>query len=208
MLPKERIFPSCFCLKNGVFPSCFLSQKNGVKTFDPGQATLDHFGSAILKVCGFHHWSGKVMLPLDQQFLGGFSGRLYDGPILFRYLVCIASTSYVFRCFLSRPTLSAPLFLILIIIFYFYCTHKKLLLAKQTISLLSLLTILSCTWAMRKCKAHTISRETPETPSPEKIPSKKVCHLPWKDMPTCCNFGKDHQALYPQYFFSQNCTEW
>jgi len=28
----------------------FSVSKNGVSTFDPGQATLDHFGSAILKV--------------------------------------------------------------------------------------------------------------------------------------------------------------
>jgi len=61
----------------------FSFSKSGASIFDPGQATLDHFGSAILKVWGLHHWSGKVMLPLDQKFWGDFLGWIYYGPIIF-----------------------------------------------------------------------------------------------------------------------------
>jgi hypothetical protein len=70
---------------------------------------------------------------------------------------------------------------------------------------------------MRKRQARTPSRQTPETPSPEILASKKVCRLPSpphtrvlqrKVTPTCCNFGKDLQALYPEYFFCHNCAEW
>jgi hypothetical protein len=70
---------------------------------------------------------------------------------------------------------------------------------------------------MRKRQERTISRQTPKTPSPDILAPKKVRRLPSpphtrvlrrKGTPTCCNFGKDHQALYPEYFFCHNCAEW
>ncbi len=83
--------------------------------------------------------------------------------------------------------------------------------------LLSLTAIFFCPWAMRKFKLGTISRETPATPSPEKLPSMKLRLLSSppqtrilrrKVTPTCCNFGKHRKALYPEYFFGHNCTDW
>lgn len=73
---------------------------------------------------------------------------------------------------------------------------------------------------MRKRKASTtsmLSRETPDTPSPEKVPSRKVRILPSppttrmlrrKGTPTCSNYGSNRQLLYPEYFFCHNCEEW
>jgi hypothetical protein len=69
---------------------------------------------------------------------------------------------------------------------------------------------------MKKRKA-VVHRETPKTPSPEKLPSKKVRILPSppttrilrrKGTPTCSNFGLNRNLLYPEYFFCHNCVQW
>ena len=83
MLPKERIFFLTFSVS-----------KNGVSTFDPGRATFDHVGSAILKLWGLHHRNSKVMPPMDQKLLLFFFGWINYGPNIFRSLVCRASMSY------------------------------------------------------------------------------------------------------------------
>ncbi len=72
---------------------------------------------------------------------------------------------------------------------------------------------------MKKCKgrASSIKRETPATPSPEKLPGKKqrllpspptVRNLRRKGTPSCCTFGCHRNVLYPGYFFCHNCSEW
>lgn len=59
--------------------------------------------------------------------------------------------------------------------------------------------------------------ETIATPSPERVPSKKLRLLPSPPMtrmlrrkgsPTCSIFGLNRGLLYPDYFFCHNCDEW
>jgi hypothetical protein len=70
---------------------------------------------------------------------------------------------------------------------------------------------------MTKRKRSALSRDTPKSPSPKRVPVRQKKRLPSPPMtrilrrkgtPTCCTFGRNRKAIYPNYFFCANCTQW
>jgi hypothetical protein len=142
----------------------------------------------------------KLCSPWIKSWFWVFFGWVNYGPNIFRSLVCRASISYA-PAMPGRPKNSVPSLLknsgSLSNVLIFFSSHSD----RNYIQ----------SWCnMRKRSSQNISRDTPKTPSPENLPCKKVRHLPSppqtrllrrKGTPTCCNFGKDRQLLYPEYFF-------
>jgi hypothetical protein len=70
----------------------------------------------------------------------------------------------------------------------------------------------------KNCMPSGITKTTPLTPSPEKLPSSRRTRLlpsppttrilRRKGTPTCCTFGRNRSSLYPGFFFCHNCSEW